>query len=58
MVRDERKVLLLGINDEDGHRPKMRIYTSAGKLISSFMVQRKLYFSDIFYEIMFCSFLR
>jgi len=38
MVRDERKVLLLGYTDDSGLKPKMRIFTSAGKLISSFTV--------------------
>lgn len=36
MVRDDRKVLLIGA---EADRPKMRIYTSAGSLISSFPVR-------------------
>jgi hypothetical protein len=35
MVRDDRKVLMIGAEEA---RPKMRIFTSAGALISSFSV--------------------
>lgn len=36
MVRDERKVWSHGYGDDEGATPKMRIFTSAGKLISEF----------------------
>ena len=37
MVRDERKLLLMDAN-EVGAKPKMKIFTSSGKMISEFTV--------------------
>lgn len=38
LVRDGRKAVMLGVDDDEGGRPKMRIFLCTGKLLAEFIV--------------------